>query len=66
MYNNAVQTSRYVYTFLKFTSIINSPKFVSKLECGPKPNVMAVRPNIGGALCSTPQTLADAHYYSAV
>jgi len=23
-------------------------------------------PNIGGALCSTPQSLADAHYYSAV
>ena len=30
------------------------------------PNLMAVRPNIGGALCSTPQSLADAHYYSAV
>jgi len=23
-------------------------------------------PNIGGALCSTPQSLADAHYKSAV
>jgi len=30
------------------------------------PNVMAALPNIGGALCSTPQTLADAHYKSAV
>jgi len=30
------------------------------------PNVMAVLPNIGGALCSTPQRLADAHYWSAV
>jgi len=29
-------------------------------------NVMAALPNIGGALCSTPQSLADAHYYSAV
>jgi len=29
------------------------------LECGPMPNVMA---NIGGALCSMPQNLADAHY----
>jgi len=28
-------------------------------------NVMAALPNIGGALCST-QSLADAHYYSAV
>jgi len=32
------------------------------LECGPMPNVMAALPNIGGALCSTPQSLADAHY----
>ena len=27
------------------------------------PNVMAALQNIGGALCSTPQSLADAHYY---
>jgi len=37
-----------------------------ELECGPMPNVMAALPNIGGALCSTPQSLADAHYYNAV
>ena len=30
------------------------------------PNVMAALPNIGGALCSTVQSLADAHYQSAV
>jgi len=30
------------------------------------PNVMAVLPNINGTLCSTPQSLADAHYWSAV
>jgi len=29
------------------------------------PNVMAALPNIGGALCSTPQTLADAYYQTA-
>ena len=29
-------------------------------------NVMAALPNIGGTLCSTPQRLADTHYYSAV
>jgi len=29
----------------------------------PMPNVTAALPNIGGALCSTPQSLADAHYY---
>ena len=27
------------------------------------PNVMVAMPNTGGALCSTPQSLADAHYY---
>ena len=37
-----------------------------KQECGPMPNVMAALPNIGGALCSTLQSLADAHYQSAV
>jgi len=26
------------------------------------PNVMAALLNIGGALCSIPQSLADAHY----
>jgi len=30
------------------------------------PNVMATLLNIGGVLCSTPQSLADAHYQSAV
>jgi len=33
-----------------------------KLECRPVPNVMAALPNIGGALCSMPQSLADANY----
>jgi len=35
---------------------------IKKLECGPMPNVMAALPNIGGALCSRAQSLADAHY----
>ena len=26
-----------------------------ELECGPMPNLMVALPNIGGALCSTPQ-----------
>jgi len=30
------------------------------------PNVMAALPNIDGALSSTPQSLADIHYWSAV
>jgi len=33
-----------------------------KLECEPMPSLMVAMPNIGGALCSTPQSLADAHY----
>jgi len=36
------------------------------LKCWPMPNMMAALLNIGGAFCSTPQSLADAHYYSAV
>jgi len=27
---------------------------------------MATLPNVGGALCSTPQSLADVHYRSSV
>jgi len=30
------------------------------------PNVMAALPNMDGALCSTPQSLADAQYQRAV
>ena len=33
-----------------------------ELECGPMPNVMVALPNIGGSLCSTPQSLADVRY----
>jgi len=29
-------------------------------------NMMATQPNIGGALCSMPQSLADANYLTAV
>jgi len=29
-------------------------------------NVMVTLPNIGGALCSTPQSLADTHYLIAM
>jgi len=37
-----------------------------ELECGPMPNMMVALQNIGGALGSTPQSLADAHYLTAV
>jgi len=41
---------------------LHNDEYIQILECGPMPNVMAALPNIGGALCSTPQSLADAHY----
>jgi len=34
----------------------------TKLERGPMPNVMVALPKKGGGLCSTPQSLVDAHY----
>jgi len=34
----------------------------AKLECGPMLNVMVALPNIGGTLCSAPQSFADVHY----
>jgi len=39
---------------------------MKKLECGQMPNVMVALPNTGGAFCSTPQSLADTHYWSDV
>jgi len=45
-------------SFFQFTFVVT----FTKLECGPMPNLMVALPNIGGALCSTPQSLADAHY----
>jgi len=44
----------------------NEERNRTNLECGPVPNMMAVLSNIGGALCSTMQSLANAHYQSAV
>jgi len=40
----------------------NCKTIQKELECGPMPNLMVTLPNIGGAVCSTPQSLADAHY----
>jgi len=37
-----------------------------KLESGSMPIAMAALWNIGDSLCSTPQSLADGHYLSAV
>jgi len=39
-------------------SLIYCTELKNKPECGPMPNVMAALPNIGGALCSTPQRVS--------
>ena len=49
-------------TFYAETYSYKSIRLHSKLECGPMPNLMVALPNIGAALCSTPQSVADAHY----
>jgi len=40
---------------VRFVAVLGCIRMKTKLECGPMPNVMAALPNIGGALCSTPQ-----------
>jgi len=39
---------------------------LTKLECGPLPNVMVALLNIGGTVCSTSRSSTRAHYLSAV
>jgi len=41
---------------------VNNSLLDDKLECGPMHNLMIALPNVAGALCSTPQSLANAHY----
>jgi len=55
---NIISAMWFFYTKMRLAS---HDKVIYKLECGPMPNVMATLPNTGGALCSTPQSLADAH-----
>jgi len=50
-----------IYLHTKFSNCSRDIQ-QKQLECGPMPNLMVALPNIGGALCSTPQSLADAHY----
>ena len=52
----------YVFVVWRWNYTIRRERRLVKLECGPMPNVMAAVPNIGCALCSMPQSLADAHY----
>jgi len=55
-----------VYNFPIHDGRYESSGISKQLECGPMPNVMVALPIIGGALCSTPQSLADAYYLTAV
>jgi len=62
-------TTQYFQTLILNASETGRPtqsgevtKQSEKLECGPMPNVMVSLPMIGGTLCSTPQSLADAEY----
>ena len=63
------QRCRFFATFLHPVFPASRAQHVSDLhskftlECGPMPNLMVALPNIGGAFCSTPQSLADVHYY---
>jgi len=59
-------TDAQCYVILSNTNLSPLAQFHQELECGPMPNVMAALLNIDGAFCSTPPSLADAHYYSAV
>jgi len=47
---------------LPWYPVVTHAFYMTQLECGPMPNVIFALSNIGGALCSTPQSLADAHY----
>jgi len=48
-------------TTIKMIYTAGAMKIFYELECGPMPNVMAALSNIGGTVCLTPQSLADAH-----
>ena len=51
-----------ILRFVRFRTYKRTQRNIAELECGPMPNVMVALPNIVGALCSTPQSLADVHY----
>jgi len=63
-----LETALKVLDFLSSATLVPIPILATvpslqlKLECGPMPNMMATLPNIGGAICSTLQSLPDAHY----
>jgi len=65
-YNGLFYSIRRRYTRDAYDLMVRCSQKQCKLECGPMPNVMVALPNIGGALCSTPQSLVDADYMTDV
>jgi len=51
-----------ILRLIHYSAKMSEAAYIIQLECGPMPNLMVALPNIGGALCSTPQSLPDAHY----
>ena len=62
MSNTGTVQNKLFCTVLLIEITSNTMQNNFKLECGPMPNMIVALPNIGGALCSTPQSLANAHY----
>ena len=60
-----VATATDVTVATSVVTFITALRYITELECGPMPNVMVALPITGGALCSTPRSLADAHYLTA-
>jgi len=60
----SVEADVYVWRYALLVG--HARKEEEELECGPMPNVMVTLQNTGGALCSMSQSLADAHYLTAV
>jgi len=64
-WKNLANFDKVIVKINRVSAFLDHPVVASQnkqLECGPMPNLMVALPNIGGALCSTPQSLADAHY----
>jgi len=64
---NSVEALKLVLLTKKFTDSNERREFVKNTtRIWANVHVMAAQPNIGGALCSMPQSLANAHYWSTV
>ena len=68
MQSPVIESANKIFVTIKIDNLYSPYKVAKeeKIKCRPMSNVMAALPNIGGALCSTPQSLADAQYWSAV